>query len=76
VADNGCGMSPEFVKTRLFRPFHTTKTQGLGIGMFQCRKIVEAHGGSISVESQPGNGTCFTILLPFGKDPQPDKRSP
>ncbi len=76
VADTGCGMSPEFVKSRLFRPFHTTKTKGLGIGMFQCRKIIEAHGGSISVESRPGNGTCFTILLPFGKDPQPDKHSP
>jgi len=72
VADNGCGMSPEFIKTLLFRPFHTTKTNGLGIGMFQCKKIVEAHGGRISVESEPGNGTRFTILIPLAKHPQTD----
>jgi len=72
VADNGCGMSPEFVKTLLFRPFHSTKTNGLGIGMFQCKKIIEAHGGSISVESQPGKGTRFTVFLPLGTHPQPE----
>ena len=65
VADTGCGMSPDFVKSLLFRPFHSTKTNGLGIGMFQCKKIVEAHGGSISVESQLGKGTRFTLLLPL-----------
>jgi putative PEP-CTERM system histidine kinase len=65
VADTGCGMNPDFVKSLLFRPFHSTKTNGLGIGMFQCKKIVEAHGGSISVESQPGKGTRFTLLLPL-----------
>ena len=65
VADDGCGMSADFVKSRLFRPFHTTKSKGLGIGMFQCRKIIEAHGGSISVESRPGSGSRFTILLPI-----------
>ena len=71
VDDNGCGMSPDFVRTLLFRPFHSTKTNGLGIGMFQCKKIIEAHGGSISVESQPGKGTRFTILLPLDTNPQP-----
>jgi putative PEP-CTERM system histidine kinase len=70
VADDGCGMSSEFVKTLLFRPFHSTKSKGLGIGMFQCKKILEAHGGSISVESEPGCGTRFTILLPLGTNPQ------
>jgi len=65
VADTGCGMTPEFVKKLLFRPFHSTKTNGLGIGMFQCKKIIEAHGGSISVESQSGTGTRFTIRLPL-----------
>ena len=69
VADSGCGMSPDFIKTLLFRPFHTTKTNGLGIGMFQCRKIVEAHGGSISVDSQPEMGTRFTIRLPLDTHP-------
>ena len=71
VADNGCGMTPEFVKTLLFRPFHSTKTNGLGIGMFQCKKIIEAHGGSISVESQPGKGTRFSVSLPLGTNLQP-----
>ena len=43
VADNGCGMSPDFVRNSLFRPFQTTKKKGLGIGMFQSKMIVEAH---------------------------------
>jgi putative PEP-CTERM system histidine kinase len=64
VADNGCGMSPEFLKTSLFRPLQSTKTQGLGIGMFQSRMIVEAHGGSIQVESERGKGTTFRVSLP------------
>jgi putative PEP-CTERM system histidine kinase len=70
VADTGCGMTPEFVKSMLFRPFHSTKTNGIGIGMFQCKKIIEAHGGSIKVDSQPGAGTRFTILLPLVTQPQ------
>ena len=45
VADNGCGMSPAFLRTSLFRPFQTTKKKGLGIGMFQSKMIVEAHRG-------------------------------
>ncbi|MEN9974342.1 MAG: Sensor protein ZraS, partial [Verrucomicrobiota bacterium] len=65
VADTGCGMSPEFVKNLLFRPFHSTKTNGLGIGMYQCKKIIEAHGGGISVESEQGKGSCFTIFMPL-----------
>jgi putative PEP-CTERM system histidine kinase len=65
VADEGCGMSADFIKNQLFRPFHSTKTKGLGIGMFQCKKIVEAHQGSIGVESTPDQGTRFTILFPI-----------
>lgn len=65
VADEGCGMSADFIKNQLFRPFHSTKTKGLGIGMFQCKKIVEAHQGSIGVESTPAQGTRFTILFPI-----------
>lgn len=64
VRDDGCGMSPAFQRDALFRPFRTTKRRGLGIGMFQSRMIVEAHGGSIAVESAPGHGTTFSILLP------------
>jgi len=65
VADNGCGMSPAFVKTSLFRPFQTTKKKGLGIGMFQSKMIVEAHRGRIQVESEPGAGTTFRVMLPL-----------
>lgn len=63
--DNGCGMSTEFLGKSLFRPFQTTKKNGLGIGMFQSRMIVEAHGGRIAVESTPGQGTTFRVSLPL-----------
>ncbi|MGZ5025457.1 MAG: ATP-binding protein, partial [Chthoniobacterales bacterium] len=65
VADNGCGMSPAFLRDSLFRPFKTTKKNGLGIGMFQSKMIVEAHGGNIQVESETGAGTTFRVLLPL-----------
>ena len=65
VADNGCGMSPDFVRNSLFRPFQTTKKKGLGIGMFQSKMIVEAHRGNIQVESEPGKGTKFGVFLPL-----------
>jgi putative PEP-CTERM system histidine kinase len=64
VSDNGSGMTPEFIAQSLFRPFCTTKKKGLGIGMFQSRMMVGAHGGHLQVESQPGTGTTFRILLP------------
>ena len=64
VIDNGCGMSADFIRHRLFRPFQTTKQRGIGIGMFHCKMIVEAHRGRIEVESEPGKGTTFRVLLP------------
>ena len=64
VRDNGCGMDPDFIQRSLFRPFQTTKKNGLGIGMFQSKMIVEVHGGRIAVESQPGAGTTFQVFLP------------
>jgi putative PEP-CTERM system histidine kinase len=64
VSDNGCGMGPEFVKRSLFRPFQSTKKNGLGIGMFQIRMVVEAHGGGIQVESEVGRGTTIRVTLP------------
>jgi putative PEP-CTERM system histidine kinase len=67
VSDDGCGMSPEFVSRSLFRPFQTTKKNGLGIGMFQSKMIVEAHKGRIEVESEPGKGATFRVLLPLPK---------
>jgi putative PEP-CTERM system histidine kinase len=63
VADNGCGMSADFLAQSLFRPFQTTKKNGLGIGMFQSKMIVEAHGGKIVVTSEPGKGTTFRVFL-------------
>ncbi len=68
VVDNGCGMSPDFLRDSLFRPFQTTKKKGLGIGMFQSKMIVEAHRGNIHVESEPGKGTRFGVVLPLGAE--------
>jgi len=67
VCDNGCGMSKEFIGKSLFRPFQTTKKQGMGIGLYHCKTIVEAHGGRIDVESEEGKGTTFRVLLPITK---------
>ncbi len=64
IEDNGCGMSPEYISGSLFRPFKSTKKSGLGIGLYQCRQIVEAHGGRIDVWSEPGTGSVFTVYLP------------
>lgn len=65
VCDTGCGMSDDFVHRRLFRPFQTTKKQGIGIGMFQTKAIVEAHGGTVQVESGLGKGSTFRVALPI-----------
>lgn len=67
VTDSGCGMSQEFIKRALFRPFQTTKKNGLGIGMFQSKMIIEAHGGRIGVASEPGHGSTFQVFLPLPK---------
>ena len=57
-------MSASFIERSLFRPFQTTKKNGLGIGMFQSKMIVEVHGGRIAVESEPGKGTTIRVYLP------------
>jgi putative PEP-CTERM system histidine kinase len=64
VKDNGCGMSKEFMNYSLFQPFKTTKSKGTGIGLFQCKMIVEAHKGHMEVESREGKGSTFRVLLP------------
>lgn len=69
VSDNGSGMTPEFMRTSLFRPFQTTKKKGLGIGLFQSKLIVEAHHGVLQVQSAPGEGTTFRLLLPLNTTP-------
>ena len=68
VADDGRGMSEEFLRGRLFRPFQTTKRGGLGIGLAQCRGIIEAHGGRIEAKSRPGEGTTFRVRMPWCTD--------
>jgi putative PEP-CTERM system histidine kinase len=65
VCDNGCGMTKEFIEKSLFHPFKTTKKQGMGIGLFQSKMIVEAHQGRIEVESEEGKGTTFKVMLPL-----------
>jgi len=69
VCDEGAGMSPEFVRHRLFRPNQTTKAKGLGLGLYQSREIVRAHGGEIVVESELGKGTRFEVMLPCRNSP-------
>ncbi|MBY0459860.1 MAG: two-component sensor histidine kinase [Gemmataceae bacterium] len=63
VIDTGVGIEPAAM-AKLFRPFHTTKPDGNGLGLAITRKVVLAHGGTIEVQSEPGRGTKFTIRLP------------
>jgi signal transduction histidine kinase len=67
VTDNGCGISKEFISRSLFQPFQTTKSEGLGIGLFHSKKIIEAHRGKIEVESEEGRGTTFRIIFPVSE---------
>ena len=67
VADNGCGISPAFLRASLFRPFQTTKKKGLGIGLFQSKMIIEAHRGKIQVDSESGAGTTIRVMLPLSR---------
>jgi len=62
--DTGAGISKDTMG-KLFTPFHTTKAQGMGLGLAICKRFVEAHGGTIAVESQEGEGSTFTVRLPI-----------
>ena len=66
VIDGGAGMSADFIRTRLFQPFASTKDSGFGIGAFEARTLIAAMGGRIDVESREGVGSRFTIHLPAG----------
>jgi signal transduction histidine kinase len=71
VEDNGSGMSAEFIKERLFKPFDTTKgSKGMGIGAYQVREYVRSVGGRVKVQSVPGEGTRFTLWLPLRAPPE------
>jgi two-component system NtrC family sensor kinase len=61
--DSGLGIAPD-VMSHLFTPFYTTKSEGLGLGLFISQNIVDQEGGSIDADSCPGEGTTFTVWLP------------
>ena len=65
VIDSGVGMSSEFVRSKLFKPFVSTKHSGFGIGAYEARELIRAMGGRLDVESREGLGTRFAIRLPL-----------
>ncbi len=67
IADRGHGMSADFVRGSLFKPFASTKAGGFGIGAFEARALIMAMGGRLEVESRPGEGSRFTIVLPLAE---------
>jgi len=67
VTDNGCGM-PDAVRRRIFEPLFSTKgSRGTGLGLAVSHKIVQEHGGALTVESVEGEGTSFILELPVGE---------
>jgi signal transduction histidine kinase len=64
VIDHGCGIPPGQIET-IFNPFVTTKQTGVGLGLAIVAKIVDGHGGKMSVESEPGKGSTFRVCLPI-----------
>ncbi len=72
IIDSGSGMDDEFIRTRLFQPFDSTKGAGMGIGAYECRETLRALGGSIEVDSKLGRGTRFRLSLPLNTNHQGD----
>ncbi|MFN3715485.1 MAG: XrtA/PEP-CTERM system histidine kinase PrsK [Thiobacillus sp.] len=70
ITDTGCGMDENFIRTRLFAPFDSTKGAGMGIGAYECRETLRALGGTVEVHSQPGQGTQFRLSLPLDDNAQ------
>jgi signal transduction histidine kinase len=68
ISDKGPGMDGDFVRNQLFQPFASSKPGGFGIGAFEARSLIGAMGGRLGVDSGPGRGTTFTILLPAPED--------
>ncbi len=66
VIDRGAGIDPKHLES-IFNPFFTTKPQGVGLGLAIVSKIVDEHGGKIAVESEPGKGSVFRVLLPMSR---------
>ncbi len=63
VIDRGCGMSPSFVRNRLFKPFTSSKPGGFGLGTFEAQQLAQSMGGRIEVSSREGQGTRFRVVL-------------
>jgi putative PEP-CTERM system histidine kinase len=77
VEDDGCGMDADFIATRLFKPFDTTKgNAGMGVGVYESREFVHALGGAIAVESAPRQGTLFRVRLPVMAASAPTESGP
>ena len=72
VIDTGAGMDAD-VRARIFDPFYSTRPGGSGLGLPTTRKIVEAHGGSIDVQSVPGKGSRFSLRFPLTPHPEPQQ---
>lgn len=72
VEDTGCGMTSEFMKERLFKPFHTSKSTGMGIGVYETQQYIHELGGRIHFDSEAGRGTCVTVVLPVSARADPD----
>jgi putative PEP-CTERM system histidine kinase len=68
VADTGPGMSPEFVRDKLFKPFATTKAAGMGIGVYESSQYLTGIGGKLAIDTAPGAGTRVRVLLPAGDE--------
>jgi signal transduction histidine kinase len=64
ISDTGTGLSEETIK-KLWTPLFTTKAKGMGFGLAISKRLIEAHGGSVSVKSELGKGTTFTIIIPI-----------
>ncbi len=74
VGDTGAGMTQEFIRERLFKPFQSTKQAGMGIGAYESFQYVQELGGRIEVDSEPDKGTTVKMLLPLFEAHQPSGR--
>ncbi len=69
VADDGPGMKPEFARDRLYHPFGSSTSGGFGIGLYECRRLVEEMGGELRIDSSPGEGTVARARVPLAQGP-------
>lgn len=75
VEDDGPGMAPALLRDRLLHPFQSSKPDGFGLGLFECREVARELGGELAVESEPGRGTAARLRLPLAKSEAPGRES-